>query len=127
MRARDAELGGGGLAQVEGVLPPHGVDQVAQVRYAAVEAGTEKVGAMKLAAFERADDTILCMHDEIGYRASFRQVAEQMARTLDIGNATQTGPMDLEITIARVGKQSIGFDVERHLRSGDERDGGPRA
>jgi hypothetical protein len=93
---------------------------LAEVQYAAQADGKETFGTIKMMAIEREDDTLLCMHDEVGYRATFRRVAEQLARTLTLPDAEHAEPAsELTIAIARIGAQRVGFELSRHWAQPD--------
>ena len=89
---------------------------LAEVDYVVEQNGVPSLGAFKAAAFERDDGTLLCVHEELGYRATFRRVSEQFARTL-VRKDLEPVPVPLEYTvsIAHIGKQAVGYMLERHL------------
>jgi hypothetical protein len=88
----------------------------AELQYVVDQDGKSAMGAFKAAVFERADAVVICFHDQLGYRATFRHVAEQVARSLVVSDAKAPGkPVEVEIDLARIGKQPIGFSVRRHF------------
>ncbi|WP_394846344.1 hypothetical protein LZC95_02630 [Pendulispora brunnea] len=89
---------------------------LAELQYIDEKTGKPLLGALKIAVFGRAGDTLLCMHDELGYRATFKRVAESVAKTLQKKNAEEpTAPNELEILLAKVQQQPMGYTLERHF------------
>jgi hypothetical protein len=123
-----AELLYGVIANVQGAMKKSQIAQLdvglvgrvpyllAEVDYVVEQNGVPSLGAFKAAAFERDDGTLLCVHEELGYRATFRRVSEQFARTL-VRQDLEPVPVPLEYTvsIAHIGKQAVGYMLERHL------------
>ena len=92
----------------------------AELQYVVEQDGKPVVGMLKAAAFERGDGVVLCWHDEFGYRATFRRVAESVVKTLVVRDAPAPGkPVELQIDIARMGKQPIGYAISRHFIRAD--------
>jgi hypothetical protein len=89
---------------------------VAELQYLDEDSGKPLLGALKVAVFDREGDTFLCMHDEPGYRATFRRIAEAAAKTFAVKDADpQDPPFELEVALAKVQTQPIGYSVERHF------------
>ncbi|WP_394835866.1 hypothetical protein LVJ94_03015 [Pendulispora rubella] len=89
---------------------------LAELQYLDEKTGKPLLGALKIAVFDRAGDTLLCMHDELGYRATFKRVVESVAKSFQKKDAEEPkAPNELEIALAKVQKQPIGYTTERHF------------
>jgi hypothetical protein len=71
--------------------------------------GGKVFGQFKMMLYASADNPVLCMHDEVGFRASFRRIAQGLFRTLRLANA-DPAPRYTDIHIARLGQVPIGYE-----------------
>jgi hypothetical protein len=72
-------------------------------------AGGKVFGQFKMMLYASPDNPILCMHDEVGFRASFRRISEGLFRSLRLANA-DPAPRYTEVHVARLGQVPIGFE-----------------
>jgi hypothetical protein len=107
---KKSELGGLDVG-VAGQIPYFS----AELKYVVEQGGKPLLGVLKIAAFERANDTLVCLHDAPGYRATFRRVTEGIAKSLtQKGVEAHLAPLELDVAIAKIGAQPIGYAMERH-------------
>jgi hypothetical protein len=71
--------------------------------------GGKAFGQFKLLFYASLDNPVLCMHDEVGYRASFRRIAEGLFRSLRLPNSILV-PRYTEVHVARLGQAPIGYE-----------------
>ncbi|HXU83203.1 MAG TPA: hypothetical protein VN914_17535 [Polyangia bacterium] len=72
--------------------------------------GGKVFGQFKMMLHAAADNPVLCMHDEVGYRASFRRIAEGLFQSLRLAGA-DAGPRYTDIQVVRVGQVPIGYEI----------------
>ena len=77
-------------------------------------------GLMKMIVRPDADAALLCFHDEVGYRATFKRVTQGLARALKVDKPSPS-PELVEIQITRLGELPVGFD--RRTVTADARGG----
>jgi hypothetical protein len=66
-------------------------------------------GLVKMIVRPDADAPLLCFHDEVGYRATFKRVTQGLARALKVSKPSPP-PELVEIQITRLGELPVGFD-----------------
>src|SRR5262249_25445317 len=71
------------------------------IQYDRVLGDSTEPGELKLMAFPRSDGTVLCMHDAIGYRATFERISKGFAASLTPRRSKPTSP-------------AMALDLERH-------------
>jgi hypothetical protein len=72
-------------------------------------AGNKVFGQFKMLLYASADNPVLCLHDEVGFRASFRRISEGLFRSLRLANA-DPAPRYTQIHVARLGQVPIGYE-----------------
>jgi len=77
-------------------------------------------GLVKMIVRPDTDAPLLCFHDEVGYRATFKRVTQGLARALKVDKPTPS-PELVEIQITRLGELPVGFD--RRTVTADARGG----
>jgi hypothetical protein len=78
--------------------------------YTMESAGHSAVGEIKLAGVAHRDVSLVCTHDEPGYRASFRSAIAALAATFKVsGDAAPTRPMYHAIHAVEVAGARFGF------------------
>ena len=82
------------------------------------DAGGKLFGQFKMMLYASPDNPAMCMHDEVGYRASFRRISEGLFRSLRLADA-DPAPRYTEIHVARLGQALMGF-VHIALADGKE-------
>jgi hypothetical protein len=73
------------------------------------KAGGKLLGQFKMMLYASSDNPALCMHDEVGYHASFRRISEGLFRSLRLADA-EPGPRYSDVHVTRLGQVPIGFE-----------------
>jgi hypothetical protein len=73
------------------------------------KAGGKLFGQLKVMFYASPDNPALCMHDEVGYHASFRRISEGLFRSLRLADA-DPAPRYSEVHVTRLGQVPIGFE-----------------
>jgi hypothetical protein len=90
-----------------------------EAEYSAPDSSGGKVfGQFKMMLHATADNPVLCMHDEVGYRASFRRIAEGLFKSLRLAGA-DPAPRYTDIQVVRIGQLPIGYEFTS-LQEGKE-------
>jgi hypothetical protein len=71
--------------------------------------GLRAAGELELIFHARPAHPVLCMHDEPGYRKSFRRIALEFSGSLRTEADPTPQPAWLEVQVARIGKTPVGF------------------
>lgn len=90
----------------------------AEVAYTVPTPEGAAFGTVKVGIFSHAQVALVCMHDEVGYRASFRRVVKGLADTLEL-KSPAPAPRYAEIQILRVNDQPVGF-AQRTIDDGGD-------
>jgi hypothetical protein len=74
-----------------------------------VGSGTaEKKGLIKLAVSPRDGGSLLCMHDEVGYKKTFRRIVGGLVTTANV-SGDRPQPVYTEISLAKIEGKTIGY------------------
>jgi hypothetical protein len=76
------------------------------------EAG-KGAGGLKLAIQVREQESLLCLHDELGYRQTFKDVSSAFFSTFQVRNAPPSGSTYSEMSKVRIGDTDVGFSWTR--------------
>lgn len=80
-----------------------------EVFYVVARPGKGKAGGLlKLAISAREDHPVLCFHDEVGYKESFRRVAQEFFRSLEASQRAEE-PKYLDVVIRYADDVPVGF------------------
>lgn len=82
-----------------------------EARYLVTQGGQKALGQLKLMAYASESAPMLCMHDELGYRATFERVATQAAAEVEraLADPKQTFPYRAVMSMKLAG-QPVGFE-----------------
>jgi hypothetical protein len=83
---------------------------LAEVVYQVDRGGGPLVGEMKLAVYAHRTTSLLCRHDELGYRATFTRVVKDLAGSLSGGEPDpRAAAVFAELSVWRVGPLVVGY------------------
>jgi hypothetical protein len=85
-----------------------------EVEYSAEEGGRRRPGFQKLMLFADEAHPVLCFHDQIGYRSTFREITLDLARSLK-SRTPPPPPRFSELQIVAAGEAPVGF-LRRTIR-----------
>jgi hypothetical protein len=94
---------------VVGATPYH----FAEVEYRVEQDGKPLLGSFKVASLQRDDTTVVCFHDEPGYRGAFKKIVEDFARTFTRAHASVGQSVESEVETAKIGQVPVGYSVSR--------------
>jgi hypothetical protein len=83
--------------------------------YLADAEGGKAAGSVLLAVHARESRSLLCIHDELGYRKTFEQVSKAFFGSFKEANAPKSAATYMEISKVRIDEQDVGFSVSRML------------
>ncbi len=73
----------------------------------------QAAGELKTMFYDHPVTPMLCMHDELGYNASFQRVTKNLAASLKVAGLEVNAPKLLEIYVDKIADQPAGFS--RHV------------
>ncbi len=73
----------------------------------------QAAGELKTMFYDHPATPMLCMHDEVGYNASFQRVTKGLAASLKVAGVEVTAPKLLEVYVDKIADQPAGFS--RHV------------
>jgi|GEM_PF-2067374 len=101
-------------------IAPSGVSLLGGVPSAFIETvyvteteGGKGAGGLKLAIQVRESESLLCLHDELGYRQTFKDVSSAFFASFKVRNAPPSDSTYTEIAKARFGNTDVGFSTTR--------------
>jgi hypothetical protein len=94
---------------VVGSTPYH----FAEVEYRVDQDGKPLLGSFKVASVQRDETTVVCFHDEPGYRGAFRKVVEDIAKSFTRAHAAVDETVETEVETAKIGQMPVGYSVSR--------------
>jgi hypothetical protein len=74
--------------------------------------GGKLIGLLKAAVYSSDSRMFLCIHDEPGYRQSFRRIVAGFAQAMEGGEDEQDDARFVEVASAYIGKIPVGFSEE---------------
>jgi len=74
----------------------------------------KQLGMLKMAVHAHDSRMFLCLHDEGGYRKSFRRVARGFAEGMRGGEDEREGARWVEVAALRIGEMPVGFSESVH-------------
>jgi hypothetical protein len=83
--------------------------------------GGRALGELKLAAYSAEGVPVLCMHDEIGYRASFQRITLGLVGSLKPKAAATQKPRFVELHLAKLNQLPIGYNRRAVFHDGKTR------
>jgi hypothetical protein len=86
--------------------------------YSATSEGQRVFGQFKLMMSDEPDHPVLCMHDEVGYRASFRRIATGFIESLRPAKPSEPARYT-ELQLVRLGDTLVGFQ-QQTIHDGDK-------
>jgi hypothetical protein len=83
--------------------------------YVADGANGKLAGALKLAFHAREGAPALCLHDEVGYQATFERVSKGFFEGFKLANDATAKPKYLEIAKTQLDERDVGFSLTKIL------------
>ena len=71
--------------------------------------GGKGAGGLKLAIQVREQESLLCLHDEVGYKQTFKDISTAFFSTFKVRNAPANENTFTEVSKARLGDTDVGF------------------
>jgi hypothetical protein len=87
--------------------------------YVSDVAGGKAAGGLKLAMQSREQESILCVHDELGYRQTFQTVSSAFFASFKVKSAPPNESTYSEVAKARIGETDVGFS-STHVKPGSK-------
>jgi hypothetical protein len=72
-------------------------------------------GGLKVAVLSREDHELLCLHDELGYRDTFRKVSAAFFGSFQPAGVTKDPATYTEVSVTKLDETPVGFSVTRLL------------
>ncbi len=83
--------------------------------YSVDAGGKTQVGNLKIAFYADDRRSIMCLHDEGGYRATFGKVSASFFESFDLKEAEKIKPSYLDVSKTSIENLDIGFSVTKVL------------
>lgn len=90
----------------------------AEMTYTADTPGGQAVGMLKVGIFAHPQLSMVCTHDEVGYRESFRRIVKGLATSVELSEPAADTRF-AEIQVLRLNEQPVGFML-RSIEDGDD-------
>lgn len=81
--------------------------------YVTETAGGKGAGGLKLAIQVREEESLLCLHDELGYRQTFKDISSAFFSSFQVRNAPPSANTYSESSKVRIGDTDVGFSWTR--------------
>lgn len=101
-------------------ITPSGVSLIGGVPAAFLETvyvteteGGKGAGGLKLAIQVRESESLLCLHDELGYRQTFKDISSAFFASFKVRNAPPSEHTYMEMSKTRLGDTDVGFSSMR--------------
>lgn len=77
--------------------------------------GGKAAGGLKMAIHARNERTLLCLHDELGYRETFQRVSSAFFETFKEAKAPESKATYTDISIVKLDDMPVGFGITQLL------------
>jgi hypothetical protein len=75
--------------------------------------GGKGAGGLKLAIQVREQESLLCLHDELGYRQTFKDISNAFFSSFQVRNASPSASTYTEVSKVHLGETDVGYGVTR--------------
>ena len=81
--------------------------------------GGKGAGGLKLAIQVREEEALLCLHDELGYRQTFKDISKAFFSSFQVRNAPPSTDTYSEMSKVRIGDTDVGYS-STHVSPGEK-------
>jgi len=101
-------------------IAPRGIELLSGMPAAFLEtvyvtdtAGGKAAGGLKMAIQAREQESLLCLHDEVGYKQTFKDISTAFFSSFKVRSAPPSANTYTEVSKARLGETDVGFGWTR--------------